>query len=223
MKAGGEERVRAVADGRPRRTAVSPLAHLLSLSSNLKRQDQRSPALASFAHLAPGLPSAFRGASRRRAAALPVTTAVPPTHEPMGEAERRAYHAAAKAENARWMAVVQALPRADLLPAAVSLMQASNDPAASVIETLAMIAQTTPTPPPAPPAANRPRTGAESLAARVAEHQARVAAAQSPSGEARATAEAAEAADFARFAARTMAKVRHPDGPPSPTPLRSPR
>ena len=220
--AAGVDRVRAVADGHSaRRTAVSPFAHLLSLPSSRGRQGGRAETPVSFTHLVSGFAATSRAMGRRPAADLPVTTAVPPTHQPMGEAERRAYHTAAKAESARWMAVVAALPRADLLPAAVSLMQSSYEPSESVIETLQMIAQTTP---PAPPqAAAPPRSGAERLAARVAEHQASVAAAQSPSAEVAALAERADATDFASFAARTMAKVRDPDAPPRPMPLRSPR
>ena len=220
MKSSGVERVRAVADGRPRQTAVSPFAHLLPLFTARTRGEARGPEPVSFAHLLPGLPSASRAAGRRRAAALPVTTAVPPTHEPMGTAERRAFHAAARAENARWAAVM-AVPRpAHLIPAAINLLSTTRASAASVNDTLAMIAQTTPPP---SVASRPPRTGAERLAARVAEHQASVAAALSPSAEVAALAERADAANFASFAARTMAKVRNPDAPTPSMPLRSPR
>lgn len=170
----------------------------------------RPTAISTLAHLLPGFRRLATAPSRRRIAALPATTAVPLTHEPMGEAELRAYRIAARAENARWAAVIRALPRPDLLAAAVSLTAGTRSSAASINATLAGIAQTTSPPPPL-----SRRTGREGLEARIAEHRAR-AAAQAP-----ADAQADEDAHFGRRVAEVMARVRHPDGPP--TAIRSPR
>ena len=210
--------VRAVADGRsrPRRTPVSPLAHLLpGFASRSPEGGVGYPVPSRMALLIPGVAAVSRAAGRRRAAALPAVTAVPLTHEPMSEEERRAYRAAEKAENARWAAVMIPELPPHLHGAAINMLATTNSSAASVQATLIGLAETTRPPPPPPPPA--PRSGAERLAARIAEHQARVGAAQAPSAEAAALAENADAVDFGRFAARTMAKVRHTPGALAPT------